>query len=652
MGRIMNFQVGNGGHKMKKFYYNIFLVLTFVTMMLIGISIWGVIDIQWRQNKSYLGSLIENVNTILSSHQNDFENSKNILIQDYYNRGDAIRFMIKENQSKVSDAYLKEIRDVMGIAEIYILDQNAQIQYGTDENTNIIEENAEFIQNFIYNSENGYSWQLNKASNEKTLLSLLKLDTSKNINLLIESNLSDSAVIKKEDSFKNKIRDIPTDYNTIILCIDAKTGKIIGISENNTQVIEFAGIKSNHELRDRIKSLKEKDINLIKINGEYSTVAMQKYNDDYILLGIRLGGYLYSDMLHSILGISSIILLSYFILLLSVRYLIKKIFLKDINRIGKKIPKVLHGDFSIDFEKCQSEELDYLVSAIQELKEGYIHKTERMNSIFNAISPNIAVFELLNGAKANFFSNNFKEVLGLLDEDMEYFQEDTSVFIRFIKELYQQTNQRGIAQFKDRFLEVHIFSVQDELVGVLIDRTNEELESTILKKHLENAIEENKIDDLTGLMNRKGFKETVENYLNQEDDADGVLLVFDLDNFKSINDNLGHPEGDKALKLFAEFLRKEFRKDGVIARIGGDEFMVFLSSSMNKHVLINKLDQLLVNAREVLKQYSNLHVSLSIGVSKIDKTKRINDIETLYESGDTALYIAKSLGKNQYYINN
>lgn len=621
-------------------------------MMLIGISIWGVIDIQWRQNKSYLGSLIENVNTILSSHQNDFENSKNILIQDYYNRGDAIRFMIKENQSKVSDAYLKEIRDIMGIAEIYILDQNAQIQYGTDENTNIIEENAEFIQNFIYNSENGYSWQLNKASNEKTLLSLLKLDTSKNINLLIESNLSDSAVIKKEDSFKNKIRDIPTDYNTIILCIDAKTGKIIGISENNTQVIEFAGIKSNHELRDRIKSLKEKDINLIKINGEYSTVAMQKYNDDYILLGIRLGGSLYSDMLHSILGISSIILLSYFILLLSVRYLIKKIFLKDINRIGKKIPKVLHGDFSIDFEKCQSEELDYLVSAIQELKEGYIHKTERMNSIFNAISPNIAVFELLNGAKANFFSNNFKEVLGLLDEDMEYFQEDTSVFIRFIKELYQQTNQRGIAQFKDRFLEVHIFSVQDELVGVLIDRTNEELESTILKKHLENAIEENKIDDLTGLMNRKGFKETVENYLNQEDDADGVLLVFDLDNFKSINDNLGHPEGDKALKLFAEFLRKEFRKDGVIARIGGDEFMVFLSSSMNKHVLINKLDQLLVNAREVLKQYSNLHVSLSIGVSKIDKTKRINDIETLYENGDTALYIAKSLGKNQYYINN
>ena len=90
----------------------------------------------------------------------------------------------------------------------------------------------------------------------------------------------------------------------------------------------------------------------------------------------------------------------------------------------------------------------------------------------------------------------------------------------------------------------------------------------------------------------------------------------------------------------------------MIARIGGDEFMVFLSSSMNKHVLINKLDQLLVNAREVLKQYSNLHVSLSIGVSKIDKTKRINDIETLYESGDTALYIAKSLGKNQYYINN
>ena len=128
------------------------------------------------------------------------------------------------------------------------------------------------------------------------------------------------------------------------------------------------------------------------------------------------------------------------------------------------------------------------------------------------------------------------------------------------------------------------------------------------------------------------------------------MLIFDLDNFKQINDNLGHPEGDKVLKIIGNLLKSEFRKGDIIARFGGDEFVVFISNNIPIKTLEGKLKTLLDNIRKNLSYYyDNLKVSASIGVAYINN--EINKYEDLYICTDVALYIAKELGKDRYYIN-
>jgi len=89
------------------------------------------------------------------------------------------------------------------------------------------------------------------------------------------------------------------------------------------------------------------------------------------------------------------------------------------------------------------------------------------------------------------------------------------------------------------------------------------------------------LDELTGLTNRRGFEALARHSLGmcRRMQRPAVLLFFDLDGFKRINDAYGHAEGDKALQAFARLLRSTFRESDVVARLGGDEFAVLLTNA-------------------------------------------------------------------------
>ncbi len=87
------------------------------------------------------------------------------------------------------------------------------------------------------------------------------------------------------------------------------------------------------------------------------------------------------------------------------------------------------------------------------------------------------------------------------------------------------------------------------------------------------------VDELTGLYNRRGFVTLAEHQLKMADRSNSTLalLFMDLDNFKSINDTLGHAEGDKVLVAAADIFRNTFRKSDILGRLGGDEFVVLIT---------------------------------------------------------------------------
>lgn len=216
--------------------------------------------------------------------------------------------------------------------------------------------------------------------------------------------------------------------------------------------------------------------------------------------------------------------------------------------------------------------------------------------------------------------------------------------------------------FIRKYLFDHFRQLQDGITGVLRgERKIMENESEIpeLKPLLETIFRlereysdkrtEADRDRLTGLYNRNGFEHIAEGFLMREG-AEGALILFDLDNFKLVNDMEGHPAGDRLLQCFAGCLTETFRRDDVAARLGGDEFIILVRSHVNAAVLEEKFRELSRKVHTAFgKYYAKYSVSASAGAVLADGDMR--DYRSLYKCADTALYIAKYMGKDRFYIN-
>ncbi|MEG1800360.1 MAG: GGDEF domain-containing protein, partial [Oscillospiraceae bacterium] len=152
-------------------------------------------------------------------------------------------------------------------------------------------------------------------------------------------------------------------------------------------------------------------------------------------------------------------------------------------------------------------------------------------------------------------------------------------------------------------------------------------------------------DALTGLYNRQAISEYADRHFEKDPSAKGAMFMLDIDNFKGVNDNFGHDFGDKVLVEISDKLRKIFRSQDIISRIGGDEFCVFILNEVSREILSDRATQVI---KAVHRQYSNwrcrVEISVSIGIAVAPKNGE--DFRTLYKSADDAMYKAKNSGKN------
>lgn len=183
----------------------------------------------------------------------------------------------------------------------------------------------------------------------------------------------------------------------------------------------------------------------------------------------------------------------------------------------------------------------------------------------------------------------------------------------------------------------------------LIDQLPRELSSEELQslrdlaEMVENEIAASNMamtDSLTGLGNRRGFEMAASMVLeiNRRRLIDSVLLYFDLDEFKSINDTFGHEEGDRALVEFAELLRSVFRLSDVTARLGGDEFAVLLSGTSEFQSAVSRFKRELEARNETGAHPYPLRTS--VGVATLPRTSN-ETLDSLLRHADEAMYLEK-----------
>ena len=152
-------------------------------------------------------------------------------------------------------------------------------------------------------------------------------------------------------------------------------------------------------------------------------------------------------------------------------------------------------------------------------------------------------------------------------------------------------------------------------------------------------------DLLTGLMIRNAAQLDIEGHLAENSES-GVLMLLDLDRFKSVNDKLGHQMGDKVLIDVAADLKKMFRNSDVLSRLGGDEFIIYMKAVPERDWAVQRAEQVVREVRRWIGDgTTNIQVTASIGVVMTESVDRT--YEDLYRAADIAMYFAKAQGGNQ-----
>lgn len=174
------------------------------------------------------------------------------------------------------------------------------------------------------------------------------------------------------------------------------------------------------------------------------------------------------------------------------------------------------------------------------------------------------------------------------------------------------------------------------MISIMLDIND----SIQLQESLKREVME---DSLTGILNRKGAISHIEKYLASS--QAGAMLLMDIDNFKQLNDTYGHQAGDQVLLLLARIMQKYSRKGDVAARIGGDEFILFLPGFTQEELLKKRADDICRAFQIAGASYDKVALSVSIGIAISHEG---SNFDQLFKQADDLLYSVKKRGKGTW----
>lgn len=161
------------------------------------------------------------------------------------------------------------------------------------------------------------------------------------------------------------------------------------------------------------------------------------------------------------------------------------------------------------------------------------------------------------------------------------------------------------------------------------------------------------IDQLSGTLNKNAFMEEVENRLKKSNEnTTHTFCMFDADNFKKVNDTLGHAYGDDVIHRFGALLNRFFSSTVIVGRLGGDEFAIYKKTDKDivstTRRTLSRIDYIYSEYREEFeKEVESCDLGLSCGIRIVQGNI---DFEDLYNQADQALYQSKNSGKNRYTV--
>jgi diguanylate cyclase (GGDEF)-like protein/PAS domain S-box-containing protein len=313
-----------------------------------------------------------------------------------------------------------------------------------------------------------------------------------------------------------------------------------------------------------------------------------------------------------------------------------------------------HVMFTNQFNTKQMYCIDVDLTDVRQAQAQAIFKEHMLETIFKAI-PDLFFLMKVDGTIIDYHAGNEnslyvspeqfigKNVADILPEEL------VSQFKVMLAKVIQQTGMlsfeyhlnmpQGLAYFEAR---VSYLSKYNQVVTIIRDITEQHKSAELIRHQAY-------FDSLTALPNRFLALDRLSQMLieaNRNNEKSAVFFL-DIDDFKKVNDSLGHEIGDSLLIEAANRLQQVLRKEDTVGRLGGDEFIVLLSGLSAHHNALTVAENLLKTFREPFKiDNRELILTMSIGVAIYPEDG--NCASDLLRNADTAMYQAKALGRNTY----
>lgn len=161
----------------------------------------------------------------------------------------------------------------------------------------------------------------------------------------------------------------------------------------------------------------------------------------------------------------------------------------------------------------------------------------------------------------------------------------------------------------------------------------------------EKLVRQAQMDELTGIYNKATAQRKIDGLMAER--QSGYLFMIDIDNFKEINDTYGHAKGDEVLVGIGSILRDVFRREDVVGRIGGDEFVAYVCGEEGRNFSAPERARLILERLHRSQKDWGVAVTASIGIASCPGDGE--NYETLYMAADRAMYMAKQEGKDRFW---
>lgn len=309
------------------------------------------------------------------------------------------------------------------------------------------------------------------------------------------------------------------------------------------------------------------------------------------------------------------------------------------------------GSCSVSLPRVNIVEIDNLSSSIEQLSKDVAYASSRLSQILQIVNIQVGAVEYAKHRDHVFCTEMVAQLLEFdnKNETMSHDEFNASIEQFKAKVNYsewetgdkQSESQVILINFTTKeqescWVRLHMINREDEYLVVVNDVSEEMFEKIRLEHERDH-------DALTNLLNRRAFKEQVELLLAQPEHHEGVLIMWDLDNLKYINDTYGHDMGDRYIREAATILDRLSNEHAIVARMAGDEFLVYLHSYQNAHEykqVIRKIHKLLMENNLELPDHSHQPIRASAGVSWYPSDGKYYD--ELLKHVDYAMYNAKN----------